>query len=343
MQIITGYNANPIIAANAEKKAAVAAAATEGAAATPVSTNAPADYVETDPNPERQLEADGTGLKKWFFSQTRHDGRIHGSPFQKTMLGINIAAGAWTAGKIVADIANSPTVGVALGKVAMDVAGLGAGWLAGDVVSGMMHHWAENYGEPDMKFKIGAKIAKQAHRHHYHPQGLGDYTWSAWAYPHSMITWAPLVAGNLLNLPSPLMAAALTTVAATSSYGLIHMWSHKKDEEVPAFWKGMRKATLAMTRKEHSEHHARPWNTDYCMVTGHMNRLFDKVGFWPKYERAIHAVTGAEPDSWKVKDYKAYAFGEISKEEYIARASTTVKEDFKNEILLARKPHWGVD
>ena len=78
------------------------------------------------------------------------------------------------------------------------------------------------------------------------------------------------------------------------------------------------------------------------MVTGHMNRVFDKINFWPKYEKAIFAVTGKEPDSWKVKDYKAFAMGEITKKEYIARASS-VSQDFKTEIFQARKPRWQVD
>lgn len=281
-------------------------------------------------------------FKKWFTSVKHEGGRIHGSPMQKIAFGAVCAAGAYTAAKIVADLTQSPTVGVALGKATLDVAGLAAGWLAGDVISGMTHHWAENYASPDMGNPIARKIAKQAHRHHYHPSGLGDYTISAWAFPHSMITWAPLVAVTYMNAPAPLLAAALTTVAATSCYGLTHMYAHKKEEDTPATIRFMQKTGLAITRKEHGEHHAKPWNSDYCMVTGHMNRLFDKIDFWPKYEKAIFTVTGVEPDSWKVKDYKAFANGEISKDEYISRQAS-VSQDFKTEIFQARKPVWDVD
>jgi ubiquitin-conjugating enzyme E2 variant len=302
----------------------------------------PTDVVSQQASQPSEELSGGQKLKKWFVSVKRKDGRIHGSPMQKVALGAVVAAGAWTATKMVADLASSPSIGIAVGKAALDVAGLGAGWLAGDVVSGLMHHWSENYAKPDSGPAIARKIAKQAHRHHYHPAGLGDYTLSAWAFPHSMISWAPLVAGNLLNLPSPVMAAALTTVAATSSYGLIHMWSHKRDAEVPSYIRGMRKVGLAMTRKDHAEHHGKPWNTDYCMVTPHMNRLFDKIDFWPKYEKGIHTLLKVEPDSWKIKDYKAFANGEISKQEYISRASS-VGQDFKTEIFQVRKPKWGID
>lgn len=284
----------------------------------------------------------GDKFKKWFFGLKHEGGRIHGSPFQKLALGTVVAAGAWTAARVVGNLANSPSVGVALGTAALDVVGLGAGWMVGDTISGLMHHAAENYVSPEAKNPIVRKLAKQAHRHHYHPSGLGDYTVSAWAFPHSLITWAPLVAGNLLNVPSPIMCAALTTVAATSVYGLHHMYAHKKDEDVPAYHKAMQKMGLAVTRREHAEHHAKPWNSDYCMVTNHMNKLFDKIDFWPKYEKAIFDVTGKEPDAWKMKDYKAYALGEISKEEYMNRQQS-VSQDFKTEIFQSRKPTWGVD
>lgn len=284
-------------------------------------------------------------FKEWFTSVRRTEDRIYSSPLQKIAFGAVCASGAYAASHVIGGLVQSPSVGAAVGTAAVDVAGLAAGWLAGDVISGVMHHWSENYASPDEGPAVARKIAKQAHRHHYHPSGLGDYTLPAWAAPHSFITWAPLAAATALNAPGPLLAASITTVAATSCYGLFHMYSHyskSREDEIPTAVKVLQKATLAMSRKEHAEHHAKPWNTDYCMVTGHMNRIFDKIDFWPKYEKAVFAVTGKEPDSWKVKDYKAFALGEISKEEYISRASS-VSQDFKTEIFQARKPRWNVD
>lgn len=293
----------------------------------------------------------GARVKKKLFQQKRADGRIHGSIMNKIQLGAVGAACAWSAVKIGMDLAAAPTLGAALGTAALDVVGLGVGYMAADVASGILHHWADQYADPESKNQFARRFAKQAQRHHYHPTGLGDYTLSAWANPVSLVSWAPLAAANMLNLPAPILAAGLTTVLGTNIYGLFHMYSHKNAHGDPKEgwqkWEAktvrtMQKLGLAIGNKEHATHHRLPWNSDFCIVSGQMNKVFDKIGFWPKYEKAVFSLTGKAPESWKIPQYKAYVDGKISKEEYMAQFKE-IRAAFMDTEYHERKAKWKID
>lgn len=64
----------------------------------------------------------------------------------------------------------------------------------------------------------------------------------------------------------------------------------------------------------HTQWHTQPTDAEYCLV-GFSNKALDAVEFWPKWEKAVNTVTGKEPISWKVPEYKAYCLGEISSEQ----------------------------
>jgi hypothetical protein len=63
----------------------------------------------------------------------------------------------------------------------------------------------------------------------------------------------------------------------------------------------------------HTRWHTDPDDTRYCLV-GLSNKALDKVGFWPKWEKAIFAATGKKPISWDVAEYQGYATGSVDKE-----------------------------
>ena len=288
-------------------------------------------------------EKEKTGFARWFFESKRVPGKdTQGSPFNKLTLGMVAAAGLWAGSKVVSDIAGSPSVGAAIGKVAVNLASLGAGYLAADIPSGLLHHWADNYAQPDAKNAFIRKFAKQAQRHHFHPTKLGHYSLSYWASPLSIVGWVPLAAGAALGLPSPLLSGTIGLIGGMSVYGKYHQWSHMKQEDVPAHGKLLQKMRLAIDPHDHNVHHKLPWNSDYCIVHGHLNGPLNAVKFWPRYEKTIYALTGAKPESWNVPEYKAYVDGKISKEEYIAGAKKMML-GFRNSEMLVRKEKWGID
>ena len=101
--------------------------------------------------------------------------------------------------------------------------------------------------------------------------------------------------------------AALTllgTGAAIVGMDLVSgMWHHKGDNY------GSHAQTL-----KHTKWHTNTHDSDYCLI-GVSNKALDKIGFWPKYEKAVYNTIGAEPVAWKVEPYKNFALGKISQEQ----------------------------
>lgn len=299
-----------------------------------------APQAEAKPEPELNL---GQRLVKGFFQEKRVEGKdTQGSPFMKLMFGGVLASGAWCTAKVIADIAGAPTLGAAIGTAALSAGALAVGYVAADLPSGLLHHWADNYAKPDAKLGFVRKFAKQAQRHHFHPGKLGHYSVSYWAFPLSTVAWAPLLGAAALGAPAAVLAGAVGLIGGMSVYGKYHQWSHSKSNEVPAHGKLLQKAGLAIDPRHHGVHHRMPWNSDYCIVTGHLNKPLDSIKFWPRYEKAIYKITGAKPDSWNVPEYKAYVDGEITKEEYIGRSKEMWK-NFRATEMPMRKEKWGID
>ena len=281
-------------------------------------------------------------MKKAFFQEKRVPGKdTEGSPFHKMMFGAVLASGAWAASKVALDIASSPTLAVGLGKAALSVGALAGGYVMADLPSGLLHHWADNYAQPDAKNPVIRKFAKQSQRHHFYPGKLGHYSLSYWAFPLSSVGWMPLAAGAALGVPSPVLSGAIGLIGGMSVYGKYHQWSHMNQREVPAHGKFLQKIGMAVDPREHGIHHRMPWNSDYCIVHGKLNKPLNAIKFWPRYEKAIYAITGAKPESWNVPAYKDYVDNKITKEEYIARMSETMKE-FRKTEMPARKEKWGI-
>jgi palmitoyl-[glycerolipid] 3-(E)-desaturase len=286
----------------------------------------------------------GGKLKEWFFHVDRNvpEGeKIKSSPYHKLTYGAVLGALAYSAVDVATDIAGGGSPLAIAGKVAINGAALAGGYLAADVASGMMHHWADQYADPNSKNGAVRKFAKQSQRHHFFPGKLGNYGPAYWAHPLSLVSWAPLVAGTALGAPAPVMSAMIGLVAGTSHYGNFHNWAHMRESQVPAVGKALQKAGLAIGKREHGQHHGMPWNSDYCIVSGIMNKPMNAVEFWPKYEKLVHKLTGKEAEAWQQKDYRAYIDGDITREEYIGKMKE-VRQDFRANHKERIREKWDI-
>jgi TMEM189-like protein len=301
----------------------------------------PKDAVEQSSTEDKST---GEKLKHWFFHVDRNvaDGeKIKSSPYHKLTYGVVLGAMAWAAIDVAQDIAAGGSPLAVAGKVAMNGAALAGGYMAADVASGMMHHWADQYANPESNNPMVKKFAKQSQRHHFFPGKLGNYGPAYWAHPLSLVAWAPLVASTALGAPAPVTSALLGLVGGTTHYGNFHNWSHMRNSDVPPIGKALQKVGLAIGKREHGQHHGLPWNSDYCIVSGAMNKPLDAIEFWPKYEKLVHKVTGKEAESWAQKDYKEYIDGKIDKEEYISRMKE-VRKDFSTNHKERIRQKWDI-
>ena len=47
-----------------------------------------------------------------------------------------------------------------------------------------------------------------------------------------------------------------------------------------------------MTRKNHMAHHKKPFESNYCIVSGHCNPILDSNGFFRRLEKLVERTTG---------------------------------------------------
>ncbi|MGE0494010.1 MAG: fatty acid desaturase CarF family protein [Vulcanimicrobiota bacterium] len=231
----------------------------------------------------------------------------------KVTAALCLGSGVAIAANIVRDVASQPGVGnkVATGALALGAAV--AGYVSADLVSGVFHHFIDNY--PNEDTPIIGNLAYEFQTHHHNIHSLEKSSYLTNLHEAGKVMWVPLLATAALN-PGPL-ASAFSLAFLEGAYLAqgSHRWAHM--DNPPAIAKVLQKVGLAQPKPNHQAHHKMPWDDYYCIVNGMWNKPLGKIDFFRKWEKAIHKVTGAEPNSWKDPAVKAFALGEIDKDEFL--------------------------
>jgi hypothetical protein len=155
-----------------------------------------------------------------------------------------------------------------------------AGWAAADLVSGVVHFLADNFGSPETPV-IGSAFVKPFRDHHTDPSGILDNSF--------------LIAngGNcVVVLPPMLLVLALVPVSSTpvgyifgASFlvfsvaifltNQFHKWAHMESPPRPVAW--MQARGMILSREHHDIHHRSPFDTHYCITSGWWNPLLERT------------------------------------------------------------------
>ncbi|KAL7952199.1 Kua-ubiquitin conjugating enzyme hybrid localization domain-containing protein [Trichoderma compactum] len=162
------------------------------------------------------------------------------------------------------------------------------GILAADVVSGIVHRGADNWGNGTWP-GIGPAFIRPFRDHHTDPRSIAR---------HGFFIPALWVASSALGSPDRVSALAAATFWLSFAFfcgytNQFHCWAHV--ENPPMLIRRLQDAGLLMSRQHHHLHHIRPHDCYYCITTGWMNRPLTAIGFFEGLERAITAITGAVP------------------------------------------------
>jgi hypothetical protein len=191
----------------------------------------------------------------------------------------------------VVGAAGSQTLGAVL------VSGV-LGFVAADFVSGLVH-WLFDTWFSRTTPALGLTFVTPFRVHHEDPLDITRHGFMA-TNGHNCLVSVPVLALALL-LPSgpqaPLASAALTFVLmlclGVFCTNQFHKWSHMQHVHPVVGWLQARGFILG--REHHEVHHTAPHTHHYCITTGWLNRPLEAVGFFPRLERLITAVTGQTP------------------------------------------------
>ena len=130
--------------------------------------------------------------------------------------------------------------------------------------------------------------------HHVDPRGIARHGWlelhSNSCIPVVAILAAARVlspdtaAGRWLLADSCLFLAALTGAMTNQ----VHKWAHLENPSEIVQW--MQRNALILSPERHARHHDGDFQQSFCMTTGWLNPLLDRIDFFPRVERWMRAL-----------------------------------------------------
>jgi hypothetical protein len=168
------------------------------------------------------------------------------------------------------------------------------GYVGADFASGVIHWLFDRYGSVTTPV-FGSNFITPFREHHVDPKGITRHDFVE-TNGNNCIATAPIL-GAALFLPMASSDVALFAAAALGSLCLFvfatnqfHKWSHL--DNPPAYVQLLQDAHLVLGRAHHDVHHTKPYDRYYCITTGWLNPLLTWIGFFPKVEAVIFALTG---------------------------------------------------
>jgi ubiquitin-conjugating enzyme E2 variant len=179
-------------------------------------------------------------------------------------------------------------------------AGAIAGYLVADLVSGIVHWFCDTFFAEDTPL-IGRAFIHPFREHHRDPMAITRHGFLE-------VNGNNCLALLLLLLPLELVAApigdrvpllflqttALGFCAFTFLTNQCHKWAHQKSVISPVRW--LQQSGILLSKSHHVLHHRPPFAQAYCVTTGRMNPLLDRLQIFARIEDLVHAAAGtADP------------------------------------------------
>lgn len=170
--------------------------------------------------------------------------------------------------------------------------GIIAGYLLADFVSGSVHWIADRYFDPETPI-LGPALIAPFREHHEDALAMTRHDFFEVSGNNGLAT-IPLALGLLLQSP-PESGAGLFAVSSVLSLGLFvvatnqfHCWAHVKTP--PRFAGVLQRAGLILSPNHHAAHHRGLHDRAYCVTSGWLNPLLDRIQFFRKLDLLIARI-----------------------------------------------------
>lgn len=172
----------------------------------------------------------------------------------------------------------------------------GNGWLAAlacfaglclaDFISGLVHWSADTYGHPQMPLFGG--FVRTFREHHADQLDITRHDFIE-TNGDVCIFSSPVHFTLLWVIEDPFaLCGVLGLFVGSYTNSQIHKWAHSAAP--PSLVRWCQQTRLMLSPAHHSRHHSGPHLTNYCITTGWMNALLDRLGFFRKLERLLHRL-----------------------------------------------------
>lgn len=157
-----------------------------------------------------------------------------------------------------------------------------------DLLTGLVHWLEDSYGNEDTPL-IGKLITQENNRHHQQPAYMTRFGY--W-YTSGMLIGVAGVIGLgawALGLFSWQLGLVLALGANANQ---IHKWTHRSRRANGRVVSWLQDIRLFQSQADHAKHHRGDQRGHYCVVTPHLNALFERFKVWERAERGIERAFG---------------------------------------------------
>lgn len=170
------------------------------------------------------------------------------------------------------------------------------GLVAADAASGLVHWAADTWGSVRWPI-LGPTLIRGFREHHVDQKAITrhDFIEANGATALIIIPW--LILCTYLVPTQPVFFLIWNTFLWLCAWSLMtnqfHKWAHV--ENLPKYIQIFQKTGLIISVKHHQLHHRGAHTSHYCITTGWLNALTDKLSIFRGLEKVITQVTGARP------------------------------------------------
>lgn len=166
-----------------------------------------------------------------------------------------------------------------------------AGILAADFLTAVVHWVEDTYLPYSTSDTMLGKIARDNEMHHFVPYAITVESW--WSNVRVSLQ---LLAGVALALvvAAPKWASRhrvflLVTAAIMGITNLAHRFQHERDCARPAVVTRLQRLGILCSREQHAVHH-RDSNSNYGVLLGFTNPIYDGLGIWRFLEGVLRLI-----------------------------------------------------
>ena len=173
-------------------------------------------------------------------------------------------------------------------EVLLVLAMLAAGYLLADALTGVVHWFCDTFFEISTPV-IGPGLIAPFREHHYDPllmtqHGFLELTGSSFRALAPLLLLFAWLGSSSIGLNAFVFALA----AGAAATNLLHRWAHEANP--PAIAKVLQATGAVLTPERHARHHAPPYAAAYCVTSGWLNPVFERLRFWTRAEAALIAM-----------------------------------------------------
>ena len=149
-----------------------------------------------------------------------------------------------------------------------------AGWIASDLLSGLLHYAFDTLGSVDTPV-IGRAFIRPFREHHADPEAMTRHDFVE-THGASCLAALPFLAAACFSpLPLPVRAFLLFTALGALATNQCHKWAHMAEGATPALVRALQRWKLVLPREHHRRHHTPPFDSHFCMSCGWLNPALD--------------------------------------------------------------------